>query len=425
MDIQAALPTPLPVKATQLNLSQWLLGQVLNATVTGRKSADTLILQIQSQHLEAKTSPDKVINVGEQLKLLVAKLGDPVVLRVLQQDSAKVVHEIKQQLLRESMPKQASMEKLTTVLNQVSKNAREVIKFFPAPVEQQFKKLIEHLPTKTNLNNEIGLKAAIKNSGVFFESKLLAEISSKKYSGDLFKTTEQTTKQTPNQISGQTQYQGTAKDLKANLLLLSGVTNKYKQQIQNQGNNFIKQAQTILFFETMKKSTAKMENSVRTTELTLKIDAETINKQVESSIARIEVNQSKAIIAQDNQTPVWSFEIPVKDKQDIDLVKLNIQANEESKSRDKKEKLWTANLKIDFEGIGAVSAKLSIIDKEVNATLWSENEILNELINDNLFLLNKQIEKCGLSTGKIICLEEAPAVQETQFSDHNLINITI
>ncbi len=421
MDIQAALPTPLPVKTIHTNLSQWLLGQILNATVIGRKSADTLILQIQNQQIEAKTNPDKAINAGQQLKLVVEKLGDPVVLRVLQQDSAKVIHEIKQQLLRESVPKQASMEKLTMILNQASRNIREVIKFFPAPIEQQFKKLIEHLPTKTNLNNETGLKAAIKNSGVFFESKLLAEISSKKYPGNLLKTT----KQAPNQVSSQTQHQGTAKDLKANLLQLSGVINKYKQQTQNQESNFIKQAQVTPFFETAKKSTAKIENSAKVIELTLKMDAETINKQIESSIARIEVNQSKAIITHDNKTPIWSIEIPVKDKQDIDLVKLDIQADEESKNENENEKLWAANLKIDFENIGTVSAKLSIIDKEVNATLWSENEILNELINDNLFLLNNQIEKCGLSTGKIICLEEAPVEQEIQFSDNNLINITI
>jgi flagellar hook-length control protein FliK len=426
MDIQAALlPVPLPVKATQLNLSQWLLGQILNAAVTGRKSADTLILQIQNQQIEAKTNPDKAINVGEQLKLVVEKTSNPVVLRVLQQDSAKVIHEIKQQLLRESMPKQESMKKLTTILNQVSNNVREVIKLLPAPIEQQFKKLIEHLPTKTNLNNETGLKTAIKNSGVFLELKLLTEISNKKSSAESLKTTGKTAKHDSSQILSQTRYQGMTKDLKANLLQLSDVISKYKQQTKNLDSNFIKQAQIAPFFEAVKKSTSRMENNAKEIELALKLNTENLNRQIESSIARIEVNQSKAIVTHDNQTPIWSIEIPVKNKQDIDLVKLNIQANRDSKSKNTKEQLWTANLKIDFANIGAVSAKLSIIDKEVNATLWSENETLNELINDNLFLLNKQIERCGLSTGKIICLKEMPVEQKIQSSDNNLISITI
>ncbi|GEM_PF-2751462 len=425
MDIQVALPTPLPVKATQTNLSQWLLGQVLNATVAGRKSADTLILQIQNLRIEAKTNPDKVINIGQQLKLVVAKLGDPVVLRVLPQDSAKVINEIKQQLLRESIPKQASMEKLTATLNQISNNVREVIKFLPVPIEQQFKKLIEHLPTKTNLNNEAGLKAAIKNSGIFFESKFLTEISNKNNFDNLLKTTEQITKQTTNQILNQTPHQATTKDLKANLLLVSDVINKYKQPEQIQAGNLIKQTQIIPFLAPAKKSTANSGNNAKETDLDLKIDIKTVHKQIESSIARIEINQSKAIITHDNQTPILSIEIPVKDKQDIDLVKLDIQADEDSKSKNEKEQLWTANLKIDFENTGTVLARLSVIDKEVNATLWSENKTLNALINNNLFLLNNQIERCGLSAGKIVCLEEAPVEQKTQFSDNNLINITI
>lgn len=417
MDIQPVLSTPLTAKATQVDLSQWLLGRMLNATVTGRKSADTLILQIQNQQIEAKTNPDKLINIGDQLKLVVAKQGDPIVLRVLQQDVSKLTHEIKQLLLRENMPKQASMKKLTAVLSQISNNIKEVIKSLPAPIEQQFKKLIEHLPVKSSLNNEAGLKAAIKDSGILLESKLLTELNNKNKLGELSKNV------TP--ASKQTQHQTIAKDLKTNLLQLSDVITKYKQGTKIQENNFTKQTQIAPFIETVKKTTSRSENTARAINLALKVDAETISKQIESSLARIEVNQSKAIVTHDNQTPIWSIEMPVKDKLDIDLLKLNIQADQDSQSSHEKERLWTANLKIDFENIGSVSAKLSIIDKEVNASLWSENNILNKLINDNLPLFNKQIERCGLSTGKIVCLEQAPVEQKTQLPDNNLINITI
>jgi Flagellar hook-length control protein FliK len=422
MDIQPALlSTPIPVKTPQLDLSQWLLGQTLNATVTGRKSADTLILQIQNQQIEAKTTPDKLINIGDQLKLVVTKLSNPVVLQVLQPDTSKIIHEIKQQILRENIPKQASMKKMTTVLNQVSNNVREVIKFLPAPIEQQFKKLIEHLPLKSNLNNEAGLKATIKNSGIFLESKLLTEASIIKKSPEHVSPKRLSATSATNQ----SQPQSITKDLKTNLLQLSDVITKYKQSTNNQDVNFVKQVQTTVLLETAKSSMTKIENTSKAIDLALKLDAETISKQIESSIARIETNQTKAIVTNDNQTPVWSVEIPVKDKQDIDLLKLSIQADSDSKSNNEQDKLWTATLKIDFENIGSVSAKLSIIDKEVNATLWSENETLSKLINDNLLILDKQIERCGLSTGNIVCLEEAPIEQNTKSSVNNLINISI
>lgn len=418
MDIHPTLlSASLPIKATHTNLSQWLLGQILNATVTGRKSADTLILQINNQQIEAKTTSDKPINVGEQLKLVVEKQGNPVVLRVLQHDSQKLIHEIRQQLLRENMPKQAGMEKLTTMLNQVSNNVRGVINILPAPIEQQLKKLIEHLPAKANLKNETGLKAAIKDSGIFLESKLLAETAKK---------------QEPNkqlQAATQLNRQRIVKDLKTNLLQLSELISKYKQGTKNTENKFIKQIQLTPFFETAKNSTVntktRFENTASIIDIGSKVDIETISKQIESSVARIEVNQSKAIVTHDNQFPIWSIEMPVKDKQDIDLLKFDIQADRDSKSDNEEGQIWTVNLKINFENIGSVSARLSMIDKEVSATLWSENETLNELIDNNLPLLGKKIEKCGLSPGKIVCLEESPVEQEDRLPGNNLINITI
>ncbi|HIF50808.1 MAG TPA: flagellar hook-length control protein FliK [Thiotrichaceae bacterium] len=423
----------------QANQSQWFLGQVLTATVTSQKSADTVILKAQNQQIEVRTNPDKPLNVGDQLKLVVAKENNSVILRVLQQETPKMVHETKQQLLRESIPKQAGMEKLTTLLNQVSSNVKEALKLLPAPIEQQFKKLIEHLPAKTSLNNEVGLKTAIKDSGIFLEAKLLAETIIKKSPEQLLKPAGQSAKQTSGKITGQstgliTPHTSTldiAKDLKTNLLQLSDVINKYKQQVENQNSSFPKQGQLKPMLETTKNAAAKTKNSTKAMNMALKLDAEIINKQIESSIARIEVNQSKAIVTHDNQAPLWSVELPVKDKQDIDLLKLNIKADRDSKSNNEKEQLWTANIKIDFENLGAVSARLSLIDKEVNATLWSENETLNKLINDNLFLLDKQIERCGLSTGNITCIEETetPVENKKAFKEHtfgsNLINIAI
>ena len=188
MDIQAVLQptasytpaaTPIVVKIMQQNVSQWFLGQILNATVTSRKSTDTITLQIQNQLIEAKTNSESAINVGAQLKLVVAKQGNPIVLRVLQQDLPKTINEVKQQLLRESIPRQAGMEKLTSVLSQVLNNVKAAVNVLPTPIELQINKLIEHLPAKTNVNNEAGLKAAIKDSGLFLESKLMNEASSK------------------------------------------------------------------------------------------------------------------------------------------------------------------------------------------------------------------------------------------------------
>lgn len=417
MDIQPTLlSSSVSVKAA-VNLPQWSLGQLLNAKVIQRKSASTLVLQINNQAFEARTSADKPINVGTELKLVVEKQGNPVSLRVIQHGAAKSNHEIKQQLLRENMPKQASMEKLTTVLNQVANNSRDMINALPAPIEQQIKKLIAQLPTQTNLKNEAGLKTALKNSGVFLESKLLAELTNKQKPASQTQTTTPTN--SPN----------IAKDLKTNLLQLSGVITKYKQDTQKPVSQFIRPAPLISLFEAARNSSIntkpRIENANVLTNVDNNIDIETISKQIESSIARIEVNQSKAIITNDQQLPIWSIEMPIKDKQNIDLLKLDIEYDKNSKSENEKEQLWTANLKVDFQGMGSVSARLSIIDREVSATLWSENRTLNDLIDRNLSLLKKRIENCGLTMGKIHCLAESPTEQGEEMMADNLINISV
>jgi flagellar hook-length control protein FliK len=444
MDIQslalATNPTPLSVKVAKLNLSQLFIGQILNATVVSKKSPESFMLQIGNQQVEAKTDPNRPLNIGEQLKLSVAKQDNPVTLKVLEQNTPKLAHESKQQLLRESMPKQAGMDKLSSVLAQVSKNIKEAIKTLPAPVEQQFKKLIEQLPVKNNVNNEAGLKSTIKNSGLFFEAKLLAEASNK--SESFLKMINMPSKevipqgskpvksQTHQLIQQLSQHTDIAKDLKTNLLQLSDVINKYKQSVKAQENipgNLKETFQQNAFVKqniATDSNSAKAQNNNKVIELALKSELEMLSKQIESSVARIEVNQSKAVVTHDNQQPLWTIETPVKDKHDIDLLELNIHADKDSKKENEQQQ-WSTDIKITFENIGTISAKLSVMDKEVNATLWSENEVLNGLINKNLSSLNKQIEKCGLSTGNIVCMREAPTIKELPQASNNLINITI
>lgn len=449
MDMQSIIPAKsnqLAVKSAQLNLSRLLIGQILNASVVEKKSSNTLILKVGNQLLEARATQNKTLNVGEQLKLVVEKQDNPTTLRVVQHDSKinsqEAKQQLQQQLLREAIPKQAGLEKLTTLLSQVSKNINASIQI-PASVKQQIKKLIDQLPEQNNLKNESGLKTVIKNSGVFLEAKLLTEAFNKDGNklNAAFKTTHQASqkessqllKPALNQALLQPQKLDLARDLKANLLQLSAAINKHKASSPLGKTNsdviLIKPPHTSFQASSIeianKNATSTKETTIKAAELALKAETETLNKQIESSLARIEVNQSKAVVSYDNQSPLWSIEMPVKDEKDIDLLKLNIHEDKDPNNNDKKNQQWTTNLKITFENIGSLSAKLSIIDKEVNAILWSDNEILNSLIEDNLAALNKKIELHGLTTGKITCLKEAPAEQDESHTNNNLISITI
>jgi hypothetical protein len=415
MDIQPSLLSALlPVKTGQTILTQWLPGQILNARVVSQQLPGTVVLEINNQQIEAKTSSDKPLDIGSQLKLVVEKQGNPVVLRVVQHESAVSTQEARQQLLRHAIPRQAGMEKMSTLLNQISNNIRSTVTILPAPIEQQIKKLIENFPIKESIKNPSTLKTVIKNAGIFLEAKLLTEITNKQATSPQSRAPASP----PNE--------SLTKDLKTNLLQVSDVILKYKQAHQKTEAAITKQIQPLTL--TMKESTpaAKphVDNTPRLAELTSSANIDTISKHIESSIARIEVNQSKAMVTNDNQFATWSIETPVKDKNDVDLLKLDVHADKQAKSDNKKDQLWTVHIKIDFQDSGSISAKLSMLDNEVSATLWSEDVTLHKLINENLRLLDRQIERCGLTIGKIVCLDGCPVGPECPTPD-KLINIKV
>ena len=176
MDIQASLTSANIIKtSTSLKLSQWLIGQVLSATVTNRQSNNNVTLQIAGQQIEAKTNSDRPVQVGDKLNLIVEKKGEPTILRVIQHKLPEKTFELKQQLLRENLPKQSSLDKLTQLISQISKNTSSLSKALPAPIEKQIQKFIANLPDKSSVINETGIKTVVKDSGLFLESKLQTE----------------------------------------------------------------------------------------------------------------------------------------------------------------------------------------------------------------------------------------------------------
>lgn len=417
-----ALSNLLSVKTVQTSLSQFLSGQLLSANVVSRKSPDTFILEINNQRVEAKTNFDRPLQAGQKLNLIVEKQSAPTTLRILNNEPSLVLHENKQQLLRLVLPKQTGMEKMPQLFTLFSSKLKQINTTLPAPFENQLKKLIQNLPAKENINNPVELKTTIKDSGLLLEAKLLTET--------LKKTEHQAQDTKQHHIQPQTKPLPNTilKDLKANLLQLSDTVAKSKKESNKTEASFIKQPNTPPFMALAKNVASNknkgLESLVRLVESNTKLDIEKISKQIESSIARIEVNQTKAVVTNDTQLPVWSIETPVKDTPDLDLLKLDIHPDNETKNEQKKDKTWTVNIKLDFEHIGTVSAKISMFDQEITASLWSENKLLNSLIDKNINLLDKQIEKAGLTINKITCLDSCPIEQQERSHD-KLVNIKV
>ena len=185
-------PPPSIIKPTQLpnTINNWQVGQVLQATVVKQASPQSLILQVGNQQLQADTTV--ILPVGQKLELRVSQLGDKPILQArilgpssqtantsqtatpqtIAQPSQPVAADVAiNALLKQALPKQASMATLLANLAWLNQSASKTAPIPPA-VLNIAKQLIKQLPTKESSANAGQLKQNILNSGIFLESKL-------------------------------------------------------------------------------------------------------------------------------------------------------------------------------------------------------------------------------------------------------------
>lgn len=431
MNIQSTLLSRLqPSRSTPpVDLKNWLVGKLLNASVVERRPGNTLLLKVQDQLIEARSQQPVALKPGEKLTLKVMDNGNPAILKVVQQNPPSNF-QLQQQLLRETLPRQAGLEKMNAVLKQVQVKAQGVVAALPAPVKKQLQKLIDTLPTPKSLNTGQGVKSALTDSGLFLEAKLLSQAKPQPPAAALARAPIQQVPVLP----------GT--DLKANLLQLARVIKQAQPatQVATTTASVSPKVAHALVSEVAgvtKKYSTSGAAAVTTTQtaahnrqsapvpLVIKqVDVEQLGKQVEAALARIETNQARAIVTDGQPLTGWSFEIPVKDQDELDLVKLDLEQRKNNDENEETQGNWTVNLRIEFESGGNLSARVSMFVSEMNVALWSHENNIDELIATNLNRLDERLHNKGLQLKQvqhIQLLEEKSGPQQ----ETNLINIML
>lgn len=120
-----------------------------------RKPGNTLLLKVQDQFIEARSQQPVAVKPGENLTLRVMDNGNPAILKVIQQNPPSN-SQLQQQLLRETLPRQAGLEEMNAILKQVQTKTWGAVAALPAPVKNQLQKLIDTLPTPKSLNTGQG-----------------------------------------------------------------------------------------------------------------------------------------------------------------------------------------------------------------------------------------------------------------------------
>ena len=430
MDIQASLLSRVPAaQATAVDLKSWLVGKLMSAAVVERRPGNAVVLKVQDQLVEAQSRQPLNVKTGDILTLRVIQNNNPAILKIEPQQRPVTELQLQQQLLRETLPKQTGIEKLNTVFQHARTEAKGTTELLPLPVRKQLQKIIDSLPTSRSLESTGGLKTALQDSGLFLEAKMLNNARA----------------QTPALSQWQALLPGN--DLKAGLLQLFRAIEKTRPKFPSASTlastkpssstpvttattSSFDSSQPQMVTGTKTNSYTAATNTAVKTGLPLiasekQMDMENIGKQVESALARIETNQARSIVTDTQPLSTWRFELPVKDDNDLDLVKLELEQEQNSDDNEQPGKTWTVNLDVEFENGGSLSARASMYGTEMHISLWSGDQEIDSLIQDHLQKLNDNLQNKGVSLQALQHVQQAQLQSKPDIPETRLISVKL
>ncbi|MCB1923125.1 MAG: flagellar hook-length control protein FliK [Gammaproteobacteria bacterium] len=115
---------------------------------------------------------------------------------------------------------------------------------------------------------------------------------------------------------------------------------------------------------------------------------------VESSVARVQLQQSTALPADDNARQVWQFDIPFHHTDHSDDIMLRIER--EARNGSEGEPGWAVNLAFEFDTIGTLQCRIGLNGDRVATTFWCENDSTLSRVEQRLPTLQAALEAQGL-----------------------------
>ncbi|GEM_PF-4036547 len=447
----------------------WQVGQQLKAVVV-ESSQNSVKLRVDNALIQAPTS--KSHQRGESVLLTVIRSGDKPVLRLQASPSAATekLQAIQQNALKVLLPRQAPLTPLLANLSLISSLKSQLAAPLTTEISNSVKKLLDNIIPVEKAGDPKELRRAIADAGLLLEKKLatLAQNSDR--------GTKQNTLPNSSPPANHTQPAPLSRDFKANLLQLLEVLRQTPPRQEGAAKIPLplQPAETKLFpaslentnqprltTQSAKESLIRLltappssiqneegKNSALPSRLTEfsallgrlpipffrhlplqpqkaqlptlallqhrdQLIAELI-RQVESTIARVQLSQLASSPQEGNTPPSWTFELPLRNGENIDVVQLRIEQETSQDDDDEKEARWRVTLTLDLPNIGTLYADITVFGEHATTTLWAEKPETAQLIDDNLMLLRDALEEQGIQAGEIRCQHGTPPTPPRQ-----------
>jgi Flagellar hook-length control protein FliK len=367
----------------------WTTGQILQATVVRQALDGSVTLRIGSQEIQARTGMS--LAADQPLTLQVAQSGTQTVLRVLhvsdaqaspnpttQQVGSNTPDNTLAQAWRQVLPREGDLQPLLAQLagNHVGEDTAAAAKSatartagaensLPAPIAAALRQFAAKLPRLESLFTTAGLKQAIRDSGIFLETRLA-----------------QSAQQREPALLGN--------DLKAGLLVLVS-------QLRAQ--------------DAAPPATTPPENATRSTvptTLTADSSLATVARQADAALARIEHNQLASLTPAAERNPALIMELPVRHEAQHACLQLRVEQDQTRCTTANAILPWTVWLKFDLPQLGPVQARVTLSGDQVGTAIWAERETTAELFQQHLANLEAALRHAGLTPASLTSQTGAP-----------------
>ncbi len=373
--------TSLTLTGSAPDLRAWQVGQLLQAQVLTGTVNNQVTLRVGQTTIEAQTQTP--LAAGQTLTVQVVRLGDQPILKVLPQAPPALTDPLSA-ALRSALPRQTGLAPLLANLGLLAQSAEagSAPPPLPATVLQAAAQIYRDLSDSHQAATARGLQQAIRDTGLFLESKLaqLAHGSG----GEL----------------------GT--DFKAALLRLQTLLNETPRPTTAPASVTSGQsAATTPPAPPLRGLPVQAQAASAPTLARASLASAALNElqqQTEGSLARLQLNQLASLPNSTEPQPSWLLELPLRHQAQVDLFHLRI-GREAATHTDNAAtgRPWVVSLAFDLPGLGPVQARVAVLGEQVSTTFWAEQASTTQAFHSHLETLRQNLQQAGLGVGDLAC----------------------
>lgn len=326
------------------------------------------------------------------------------------------------QLVRQALPQQQPLRELVPVLQSILTQPQPL----PRALGQALTQLLARFPTPQQLQTPAPLKQAVRDSGIFLESKLSRPQAPANAGPERLGSQAPAAEMTKPGATDNRDLKALIERVLPQLQKLTGEDGAREPGATSPAaalaNSYGLPPGIIPTTGHSPPHNSGHRSAGHTNEQSLDVLLRQLSRQLMASLARTQMHQMDSLttrqaFTQDPQSPIntWALEIPILNGNQVENLDLRIEQHQQQDAQqaDKRVTAWTVMLNFDLHQSGRMQVQLTIIEKTVSAVIWSQLEKTHQQVQRHIRELQQGFEKVGVLVKKVECQIGIPAADRS------------